>query len=135
MKKLVWTEECSVGIAVLDNQHKKIISLINKLIEQPDLTVYSEAISDIISELTQYASDHFHYEEELLAKYNYPDLEHQKKEHRDFRFKVVQFCSAATEHVNEVPEILLNYLSDWWCTHIHDEDMLYREFLNSKGIF
>lgn len=134
MEKLVWTEKCSVGVKILDNQHKQIIRSINKLIEHPNEPVDSETISDVLNEITEFASKHFRTEEKLLEEHGYPGLEDQKKEHREFRFKVVQFCSATTEHVDAVPDILLNYLSEWWCAHIHDEDMLYKSFLNEKGI-
>jgi hemerythrin len=32
-----------------------------------------------------------------------------------------------------VPQILIDYLSEWWIHHILDEDMKYKPFFAKKG--
>lgn len=129
MDKLEWTEEWSVGVVLLDAQHREIIRIINRLIEHRGEPVTSEAVSDALTELTEYASRHFRSEEELLESVSYPQLSLQKREHRDFRVKLVQFCTAAAEHVGAVPDTLLNWLCDWWYQHILEDDLQYKEFV------
>lgn len=129
MNKLIWSDNWSVGSELLDSQHEAIVRIINTLIEHRHESVTSELVSDVLNELTQYASKHFRSEEELLESVSYPDIEKQKRQHREFRVKLVQFCTATYEHVEGVPEVLLNWLTQWWYEHINEEDRLYRDYL------
>ncbi|MFN3533222.1 MAG: hemerythrin domain-containing protein, partial [Candidatus Brocadia sp.] len=66
MEKIVWSENFSVGVRVLDDQHKQIVTLINILIEMSDAKIDSEIISDTLTKMTQYAINHFSKEEEYM---------------------------------------------------------------------
>jgi hemerythrin len=80
MEKIAWKQEYSVGVERLDQQHQRIISVINKLIAKPRVFGTSATIAEVLSELNSYVSEHFLLEEQLLAENNYPGLiEHSKK--------------------------------------------------------
>ena len=134
MEKIVWSDELSVGVKVLDDQHKQIIRTINKLIEKPHAAVDSITVSDALDEIRKYASQHFQLEEQLLEENGYPGLEQHKAEHKTFRLKTVELCFAAMNHEDEVPDTLLKYLREWLLHHILQEDMKYRSFFSGKGI-
>lgn len=134
MEKIVWSDEFSVGVRVLDDQHKTLIHIVNKLIENPHELVDSMIISDALDEMTKYASQHFQLEEQLMEENGYPGFEQQKAQHKAFKTKLVRLCSAIRQHEQEVPDILLNYLHEWWLHHILQEDMEYRSFFSEKGI-
>jgi hemerythrin-like metal-binding protein len=135
MEPVQWSEKLSVGVEELDQQHQEIIKMLNHLISTSEtVDTDSETISDILLEMTRYAQKHFKTEEKLMKAYNYPGLEEQKKEHRAYRIKTVDFSTAVTLRVEAVPEILLAYLFDWWIHHILDEDMKYKPFFAEKGV-
>ncbi len=134
MEKMVWSNTFSVGVEKLDDQHKKMIHTINKLIENPDSSVNSEIVSEVLNELRQYASEHFELEEMILEEIGYPDFERHKAEHKEFRVKLVAFCSATTAHINDVPFILFNFLNEWLVNHILQDDMKYRSYFVEKNI-
>ena len=134
MEKIEWNSSFSVGVALLDEQHKQLISMTNLLLSDPEATVYSERISELLSGLTKYAIDHFKTEEGLLEKYNYHELVAHKKEHKTFRLKVVALCQDTIDHKASVPEELLQYLMEWWVNHILTVDMRYRSFLMERGV-
>ncbi len=134
MEKIVWSDEYSVGVRVLDDQHKQIIRTINKLIEQSHVAVDFITVSDALDEMTKYASQHFQLEERLLEENGYPGLEQHKAEHKAFRTKIVEFCLSTMDHEDEVPDTLLKYLREWLLHHILQEDMKYRSFFSGKGI-
>ena len=80
MEKIVWKSEYSVGVERLDQQHQRIISVINKLIEKPRVFRTSGTIADLLTELNGYVYEHFLLEEQLLEDNDYPSLiEHSKK--------------------------------------------------------
>jgi hemerythrin len=134
MDKLDWNPSFSVGVDLLDEQHKRIVGMINRLISDSEATVRSETISELLDGLTKYGSDHFRTEEQLLEEYGYPDLARQKQEHKAYRIKVVAFCQATTSHEDSVPGELLEFMRDWWMNHIMETDMKYRSFLTERGV-
>ena len=117
-----------MGIDSIDRQHQKLIGMINRLVKATDLTVRSEHVSDILTEMTRYASEHFRTEEELMEEYAYPLLTEHKALHQEFRKKTLEICNATMLGVESVPQVMFNYLRDWLRNHILTEDMKYRDF-------
>ena len=74
MEQIIWTEEFSVGVKRLDEQHKRLIAMINRLMGAPRAKTRSERISDLLSDMTKYAQEHFQTEEDLMRQYDYPHL-------------------------------------------------------------
>lgn len=134
MEQITWTEEFSVGVARLDDQHKRLIAMVNRLLASPEARADSETISDLLGNMTSYAREHFQTEEELMRQHGYPQLEEQIAQHRAFRKKTVDFCTATTIGVDAVPDTMLNYLREWLVQHILTCDMSYRPFFQEKGL-
>ncbi len=134
MELIVWSPSFSVGIAKLDEQHKKIIAMINLLRSKPEVDVRSETVSELLTRLTNYASGHFTTEEQLLVEYGYPELATHKEAHKAYRMKVVALCQDTMDRNASVPEELLRFLGDWWVNHILGADMKYSSFLMERGV-
>lgn len=134
MGKIDWNPSFSVGVKLLDEQHIRIVDMINRLISDREATVRSEIVSELLGGLTQYTTDHFRAEEQLLEEYGYPDLAHQKEEHKAARIKIVALCQATISHEESVPAELLTFMRDWWVNHILETDMKYRSFLTERGV-
>jgi hemerythrin-like metal-binding protein len=135
MEPVIWSEQFSVGVRELDQQHQQLINLLNILISRRGtVKPHSEMISETLMAMTRYAQAHFKTEERLMETYGYPGLEEQKKQHRDFRKSTVDFSSAAYYGIDQVPEALLKYLVNWWVHHILEDDMAYRAFFKIKGV-
>jgi hemerythrin len=114
-EKIVWSDSFSVGNKKLDEQHFKIVSFINELIDMPAITRQAEAL-DCINKMLSYSVEHLDYEERLLRENNYPESSCHSVIHK-FYVKKVQ-----------------NFLKEWWTYHILEEDMKYRSFLKEKGL-
>ena len=135
MEQVLWSEKFSVGVSELDQQHQQLIKLLNRLISATGtINTHSETISDILMAMTRYAQTHFKAEELLMEAYGFPGLEEQKRQHRDFRKKTVDFSTYTTLGVEQIPDVLLEYLVDWLTHHILEDDMAYREFFNERGV-
>ena len=135
MEPVQWSEKFSVGVRELDEQHQQLIKLLNLLIStQGTANTRSETISDTLMAMTRYAQAHFQAEESLMEAYDYPGLEEQKIQHRDFRKKTVAFSTATYHGIDQVPAALLEYLVEWWVHHILEDDMAYRSFFKDKGV-
>lgn len=128
METIKWDKSFSVGVDVLDQQHQKIIEIINELLEHDEISVRSETLSHLLHQLTQYAHEHFMTEEAILEKYGYNGLIQQKKDHKEYRLKVVNFCMDTVDHKKSVPLDLQEFILNWWKDHILIDDMSYKTF-------
>jgi hemerythrin len=133
MDNVTWSDEYSVGNRLLDQQHRQLMETLNRLIDQPQATVDSELVGDALSELTRFAVEHFREEQRAMEVCGYPDIEEHKRQHEEFRQKIVQCCMATTLHIEAVPRDLLLYLRDWMQHHVLNEDMKYKSYLAEQG--
>lgn len=134
MKKINWSSKYSVGVGVLDEQHKRLVMMINRLIDYQNAATGSEAISELISEMIKYAQEHFRYEEDLMAESEFPLLNQHKQSHRKFRKKISDLCIAVPLGVSCVPQVMLDFLSKWLLNHILHEDMSYKSFFEEREV-
>lgn len=134
MEPMIWTRDFSVGVAQFDEQHKRLIQMINRLIETPQAQTGSETISELLDAMTNYAQEHFEAEERLMQQYNYPHLEEHTTQHHAFRRQTADFCIATMNQVGTVPESIFQYLRDWLVQHILRSDMAYKPFFHERGI-
>jgi len=134
MEKLVWDESYSVGVKVLDRQHRIVFDMINDLVEREDLTVRSERLTAALMELTSYALKHFRTEEQYMKEYEYPEIAEHVETHMYFRMKIIELSNETLYHKESVPVELFDFLLEWWSNHILKEDMKYRAFFKDKGL-
>ena len=64
---LTWTPDLSVGIEIIDNQHKRIVEYINQL-HEARIRQDKEAISQVIEELVDYTLSPFSFEESMMEE-------------------------------------------------------------------
>ena len=121
-------DEFLTGIQFIDEEHTKLLEIINRLYEVshdefiPDKFDY---IVDVIKELQAYTKYHFNHEEEFMKSINYKRLFSQLVSHHDFidHLDAIDLESvdvAQDEYINK----LLNYLYDWLINHICGSDKL-----------
>lgn len=134
-----WKEKFSCNIEEIDNQHKTLFDLgqrIYNVVSLNDGYDHYDEILNTISALQNYTVYHFDYEEKLMEDYNYPDIENHKKQHKAFIHKVTNLdAEYIDDHQKKVSMDLLVFILDWIETHILKSDMNYKDFLNKKGVF
>lgn len=135
MALIVWSDDLSVKVGKSDEQHKVLINLINDLHDAMLKGKSKEIISDILKSLVDYTVVHFTEEEELLAKYEYPDLPIQKKAHAAFVKRISEFQEGYKKEKFGLSIEIMDFLSDWLRNHINGIDKNYSAYMNSKGVF
>ncbi len=131
---LEWSEEYSVGIPSIDQQHRKLIRLINQLQTAVDYSTGEEFEREALDELVDYTRSHFSYEEELMEKNGYPEFEPHREQHRKMIAKVEEVLSTYPQDPHRAMEDALEFLREWLIHHIQGTDRQYSEFLRSKGV-
>ena len=133
MDRLTWDDRFSVGIEELDGHHRRLAELINELADNVNAPTRSEAVTDILSALSDYAAYHFEREEALLHHQQYPGLDDHVREHNMFCEIVADACFQAACHSLNL-QSLLDYLFGWWSDHILRVDYQYKAFLQGKDV-
>lgn len=134
IEPLEWKDEYSVGVALLDDWHKRIFETINLLIDTQSEEDPSKTCSGCLENIIQYSNEHFRDEEALLREWEYPHLEEQVRAHKSYVDRVSRFIEGKQRLGEPMHRGLLGYLRYWWINHIIEEDMRYKPFLAEKGI-
>ena len=134
MQKLEWTDKLSVNISVFDNEHKKLIGIINRLYDAMSQGLGHKAMAGILVELSDYTKTHFEHEEDAMKRHDYPGFAEQKKAHDEF---VNKLNDTRTQYENggitlSIP--LFKLLLSWVENHIMKIDQKYSEFFIERGM-
>ncbi len=133
MEYFKWDAKFSVGIDSIDNQHKKIIELINELYGAFVDKRTDDIMGRILHEMADYAIYHFKYEENLLEQSGYPLTAKHIEEHDAFNLKVNEFKAKSALGKFQITFTVLNYLKDWLANHILINDAKYSSHLKKFG--
>lgn len=128
MKRIVWDEGFSVGVAELDGHHRRLADLINSLADHAQAESDRQMAEKTISVLRNYAFYHFGREEQLMAQSGFPALESHLAEHERFCETLKQIGNNTAMGLIDLRR-LTDFLADWWSHHILEVDMQYKPFL------
>lgn len=134
MALVEWNDSYSVGIVYLDNQHKGLVAQINALHDAMSLGKARKVLSPILDTLIDYTATHFSSEEELFAKYNYPEKEDHIAEHQRFVDDVLIFKEHYESGRALVSFEILAFLKNWIVGHMLGSDQKYKAFLESEEV-
>lgn len=134
MSLLAWNDMFSVGVLEIDNQHKQLIEITNRLNEAMTADRDHQALSGILSDLLAYTQTHFAYEERLMDQYRYADREQHLLEHRKLVQIVVDFQRKFAQGEVDLTSDLMALLRDWLSRHIMNSDRALGKALNLRGV-
>ena len=132
MEKIHWKDEYSLGLEKVDRQHQHMIEIVNKIIEQSGLSDDSELVSETLTEMINYAREHFTDEEVLMQQYGYPDIELHKKQHDYFITTTAELAISFMDNQHTTGDEIAEFLILWLLNHILKSDMKYRDFFKAK---
>jgi hemerythrin len=129
-----WSDKYSINIELIDDQHKKLIDMFQKL--YTDLNREKPLINsdEWFLELAQYANYHFQTEENLFKAYNYPEAEAHTEEHHQFVQELLLLYHHSGENQQTLPLQIYDFLHGWLQNHVFGTDQQFGRFLkqNSK---
>ena len=125
--EIKWLAEYETGIKIIDNQHKRIISYINKLYSLEGVGD-RDAEKEVLNELVEYTLSHFVFEESLMDEAGYPAAATHSKTHDAFEKQIYAFKKRSDDGENISIE-LGEMLSSWLFGHIKEDDISYVPFV------
>ena len=120
-----WNDNFVTGIALVDDQHRHLVHLINKLANHLARGIRAVEIRQVFEELANYAEVHFRDEESVWgpAFGNDAWLANHQKAHESFLPKVLALQQEnASLPYEQSLEIILKFLVEWLIHHILDSD-------------
>jgi hemerythrin len=129
-----WSDEYSVHLRVIDNDHKDLVNTVNALHEAIAGGSARGEIGRIIGTLAQYVDEHFSREEALMETHDYPDLAGHKRIHRHLTRQVYAIRTIFASKPQQIdPAKLLRFLRDWLVHHIVEEDRKYVPYMRGAA--
>lgn len=135
MAYLSWNDDLTIGIEVIDRQHKRIVDYINELHDAVSIPGASETqrrVAAVLNDAIDYTESHFSFEEAMLEEVNYEFLHAHKKIHEAFVHKMQKYQERIGRGENIAAE-LNDTLKLWLIRHIKGEDRAYREWFSQAG--
>ncbi|MCK5168846.1 MAG: hemerythrin family protein [Bacteroidales bacterium] len=129
-----WDDSLSIKIDSIDEQHKKLIGMINDFYDSIQNRSNNELISQLISSMKNYTIEHFNFEERLFEKYNYSHSKEHNQEHELFIKKVKELEQKLNSGTIILSFEITSFLKDWLKKHILVSDIKYAGFLIDKGV-
>lgn len=134
MSLLNWSNAFCVGVKEIDDQHKKLVDMANRLNDAMQIGQGKEALAKILNELVDYTVYHFGTEERLMNQHQYPQQAAHKEEHKKLVHDVSTFKAKFEKGDAAITSEIMNFLRDWLTKHILQSDKLFAKDLNSKGV-
>jgi hemerythrin len=129
MALLSWSDKLSVGVPEMDQQHRRLVDLINQLYDAMQMGKGDHVKSAVLNDLLTYTKVHFAAEERLMQKHAYPHLVSHKRLHDELTGQVLQLKDKLQTGQMVASVTLANFLKDWLQKHITQEDRKYGQFI------
>ena len=117
-----WDDRLNTGLTIVDQQHRRLIELINQLFQCMKDGGDRMLLGNIIDELVDYTVTHFRTEEDLMRKTKYAGFDQHKQIHAQFVDKVGNYMSKLKNGERLAPADVYKFLKDWLIDHIEKQD-------------
>jgi len=120
----IWSDEYTVGNEELDNQHRYMFDLGNKIQSAKP----SEARAYVMA-LYKYVTAHFTKEEEHMKSMGFPGIAEHQIIHENL---ITTLNDLAQGFQPEMLNELITFLHNWLINHILNDDKQYFDFVHSR---
>lgn len=134
MNVVQWSDDYSVDIQEIDEQHKCIVRYINELYEALAKKDSRDLVADIIQKLAEYTKIHFAVEETLMRIFHYEGYEPHKAIHDKIVQQVLAYQGKFISGDDKVGMELLMFLKGWLFEHINKVDKQYVAAFHAAGV-
>ena len=124
---IVWKPEYKLGIPIIDEQHRGIVSTINSLHYAMEHGHGESVLQPVIDMVEDYTRIHFALEENFLERCKFPDVEHHRKLHKELSHSLFKVGKESLWESD--PHQFMEFLKKWWIDHICNKDQVFRDYL------
>jgi len=129
-----WIDKFALGINEIDDQHKLLIGIMNKICTALNEGKEKEVIGDVLKEMDDYAHAHFALEEKYFDEFNYEKTDEHKAWHKAFSAKVQNLMNSLAEDPESVSIDTISFLGGWFIDHTQTFDRDYVKCFHDHGL-
>jgi len=130
-----WTDKNMVGIAEVDEQHKELFEMLNRLHASVTGGQERSVLHSVLDNLIEYTVYHFNTEEVLFDACEYPLAQEHKKEHDRLTAQALDLQRELREGSATISFEVLEFLHDWLMDHTSGLDMEFAQYLRENDIY
>lgn len=132
MAKIEWHPAFSLGVASLDNQHKRFIGLANEIFLAVKDGKEPKQLAASFSRLREYTVYHFADEEAFMRSVGYPEWRAHAREHEELK-KLVRYHQEKLFREGKAREKdILGFLKKLLVDHVVYSDLGVKRFLDGR---
>ncbi|MCB2195057.1 MAG: bacteriohemerythrin [Bacteroidetes bacterium] len=134
MRFITWKDSFSVGVHSINDQHKKLVEMINNLYTEFYNGITNEFLKELIGDLEKYTVYHFSYEEKFMKLYGYNDIKEHVAEHNKFIEEIKRYKETVSKDNKTAVIDFATFLKNWLLKHIMGTDKKYSKLFQEKGM-
>ena len=134
MPPIDWDEKFSVNVKEIDDEHKNLFLLFNKLQDGINTGKSNHELEQALSELIDYTILHFTTEEKLMQQFSYIGFVEHKRIHDDLIAEAMKLQEKFSQGKIVLSDQVSGFLTDWLTDHILDTDKKYGPLFKNKGV-
>jgi len=125
-----WTQSLSVGIPVLDDDHKTLIEMLHAIFVACQMEGRHTPPNLLIDGMLEHIQHHFEREEEIMAEARYPDLHRHLDEHAKLFIQLSEILHVIRDApVRGASEKIQSFLRNSLLGHIERDDMRFAAYV------
>lgn len=129
-----WIDKFNLGIHEIDEQHKQLIGIMNKICNALNEGKGDEIVEQVLQEMQVYALSHFALEEKYFDEFHYERAEFHKEWHRTFNEKVMELTRDIANDRQGVSIDAIAFLGGWFIDHTQTLDREYVALFHEHGL-
>lgn len=116
---ITWSDTYATGVARIDEEHQKLVGMLNELEQSIQLGRGSHLIDAVVAGMARYADVHFAHEEGCMQRWQCPTAAANQQAHAAFRATVAKARARLTGGGNALAaQQVHRELCDWVVNHI-----------------
>jgi hemerythrin-like metal-binding protein len=132
--RLAFDSRYSVGIEQVDNEHRKLFDLADRIYDvlSMDVIMPMDHIKAAVIELVDCTKLHFANEEQLMETNGYAGLAKHQEQHASLIDRINDFAKRVVRGEQVTPVDAYEFLCEWLVDHIQTFDREFGEFLSQR---
>jgi len=128
---LEWTTDFELGLAGVDEQHRDLVDLINRLRRCMGHCAGQAELGELLAALEAHTEQHFLLEEQMMAESQFPNFERHRANHEAF---VLRLREARRRHLDGalIEFQTLAMLRGWLVEHMLRADCEFGAYLERR---
>lgn len=139
MGNVIWQPSYSVDVKIIDLQHQKLFSILNRLYDDIHGKSNDKATAPIVEntllDLKTYVQFHFAEEEKFFKKFQYEKTAEHTAQHRFYEEKINDLYNRYLGGEPDMEGKIIDFLDEWILNHINIADKQYTQCFHEHGLY